>query len=64
VLVEQYGPRERAKRRNFDLSRLGFHDNDLWIASCALDVAMTVVSTDGGFARIAAVSDLEVDSWI
>lgn len=60
----KWGPKERAKRRHFDLGGLGFSDNDLWIAAIALRQDLIVVSSDKDFARIAEVSDLRYESWL
>jgi tRNA(fMet)-specific endonuclease VapC len=62
--MHKWGPKERAKRRNFDLGSLGFSDNDLWIAAIALRHGLIVVSGDKDFARIAEVSDLRHESWL
>lgn len=45
--LAEYGPRERARRRSFDLARLGFTDNDLWIAAGAIEHDAILVSDDG-----------------
>jgi tRNA(fMet)-specific endonuclease VapC len=63
VLLERFGPRERAKQRDFDLARLGFGDNDLWIAAVALERGAVLVSADSDFARIADVADLKIEDW-
>src|SRR5690349_19391696 len=34
-IVNRFGPRERAKRRRATIERLGFTENDLWIAAIA-----------------------------
>ena len=62
--MRRWGPKERAKRRNFDLQSLGFSDNDLWIAAIALRHDLIVVSSDSDFARIAEVTDLRHESWL
>lgn len=63
-LLELFGPRSRPARRQFDLKRLGFHDNDLWIAASALESDATVVSDDRAFIRMReAEAKLEVVSW-
>jgi tRNA(fMet)-specific endonuclease VapC len=64
ALLDRFGPKERAKRRHFDLRDLGFSDNDLWIAAIALRHDLIVVSSDKDFARIAEVSDLRHESWL
>lgn len=63
-LLGEYGPRERARRRSFDLTRLGFTDNDLWIAASAIEHDAVVVSDDGDYRRMTAVSDFEVETWL
>jgi len=63
ALLNRFGPRERAKRRDFDLATLGLDDNDLWIAATALDRDAVLVSADSDFVRMADVVDLEVEDW-
>jgi len=46
-LLIEYGPRERARRRAFDLASLGFTDNDLWIAASAIEHDAILVGDDG-----------------
>ncbi|HYM61085.1 MAG TPA: PIN domain-containing protein [Thermoanaerobaculia bacterium] len=63
-LLERFGPRAKLARRQFDLKRLGFHDNDLWIAASALESDATIVSDDRAFVRMReADARLEVVSW-
>lgn len=62
--MERWGPRERARRRHFDLRSLGFSDNDLWIAAIAIRHQLIVVSSDRDFERIAEVSSLRFESWL
>lgn len=63
-LLAEYGPRERARRRAFDLTSLGFTDNDLWIAASAIEHDAVVVSDDGDYRRMTAVFDFEVETWL
>jgi tRNA(fMet)-specific endonuclease VapC len=63
VLVE-FGPRDRARRRGFDLTRLGFTDNDLWIAASAIEHNAILVSSDSDYRRMGEVSDLVVENWL
>ena len=63
-LLIEYGPRERVRRRAFDLARLGFTDNDLWIAASALEHDAVLMSEDGDYRRMSGVSNLKVESWI
>jgi len=62
-LLLEYGPRERARRRAFDLARLGFTDNDLWIAASAIEHDAVLVSEDADYRRMAGVSNLKVETW-
>lgn len=64
ALLERFGPRERARRRDFNLATLGFGDNDLWIAASALDLGAVLVSADPDFERIAEVSELALENWM
>ncbi|PDW02362.1 type II toxin-antitoxin system VapC family toxin [Candidatus Viridilinea mediisalina] len=63
-LIDRFGPKERAKRRNTTLAQIGITDNDLWIAACAKRHGATLVSADRDFQRIQAVIDLRVVSWL
>jgi tRNA(fMet)-specific endonuclease VapC len=63
ALLERFGPRERVRRRDFDLAKLGFGDNDFWIAAAALDRGAVLVSADPDFARMADVVDLDIEDW-
>lgn len=63
-LLSEYGPRERARRRGFDLATLGFTDNDLWIAATAIEHDAVLISDDGDYARMAEVNTLTVESWV
>ena len=61
-IVNTFGPRERAKRRNITTERLGFSENNLWIAAVARRHNLTLVSEDGDFQRLVQITDLVVES--
>lgn len=63
-IVEQFGPKDKAKRRKFQVQDLGFSDNDLWITSTAIHYNLTVVSTDSDFTRIQQVRLFSLESWV
>ena len=63
ALLDRFGPRERARRRRYDLRQLGISDNDLWIAATAQQHAAIVVSADEDFARMAEVIPLRIETW-
>ena len=62
-LLDYFGPRERARRRQFDVTRLGCSDNDLWIAATAKRHGLTLVSADTDFARNGQVVALRIETW-
>lgn len=33
-LIKQFGPKEKIKRKTTQTKKLGFDENDLWIAAC------------------------------
>lgn len=63
-LLDRFGPRAKAARRQFDLAKLGLKDNDLWIASVAQSRGFTVVSGDRDFSRISEVSGIPIENWL
>jgi len=63
-LLFKYGPRERARRRGFDLAKLGFTENDLWIAATAMERELVLVSNDTDYRRMAEVATLDVETWL
>ncbi|MBD2775019.1 type II toxin-antitoxin system VapC family toxin [Iningainema tapete] len=63
-IIENFGPKDKAKRRNFTVQNLGFNDNDIWIASTAVYYSLTVISADNDFARIQQVEAFPLESWL
>lgn len=63
ALLDHFGPKDRARRRQFEVVRLGFSDNDLWIAAIARSRGYRVVSSDRDFVRINEVTPLPVETW-
>ena len=63
-LIEHYAPHNPATRKKVELSKLGFYDNDLWIAAIALHKGFTVVSDDRGFLRMSPAIGLSVENWV
>lgn len=62
-LVDHFGPRAKTKRRATKIEKLGFSENDLWIAAIAKRYGLTVVSADSDFERIREVDSLAVEKW-
>ena len=63
LLLDHFGPKEKALRRKIELSRLGFSDNDLWIAAIAKRYDLIVVSADQDFQRLKDIAELTVETW-
>lgn len=64
-VVKCLGPKQKSKRYKISIERLGFSDNDLWIAAVARTYDLTVISGDRDFQRLrdAGVADLKVETW-
>ena len=63
TVFNHFGPKEKARRRQFAKKGLGIGENDLWIAAIAKRHGLIVVSSDGDFDRIREVEDLPVEKW-
>jgi len=63
-LLDHFGPREKAKRRRTDTVKLGFGENDIWIAATAKQFELIVVSSDKDFKRIREVENIRLESWL
>lgn len=63
ALINKFAPKEKSQRRKTKIRDIGFDDNDLWIASIALQHNLIVVSADRDFQRIQSVRDLPIESW-
>jgi tRNA(fMet)-specific endonuclease VapC len=62
-LIEHLGPKERSRRRRTTIQELGISDNDLWIASVALQHSLTIVSVDSDFSRMKEVRTFPLETW-
>jgi len=65
-LINTYGPKKKKNGRSkkVQLHQIGISDNDLWIACIAISRNATLLTADGDFDRIKAVSMLKADRWI
>jgi tRNA(fMet)-specific endonuclease VapC len=64
VIVNQFGPKDKAKRRHTRIQELGFDDNDLWIAATALQHNLTLVSSDSDFNRMQQIYSFPLETWV
>lgn len=63
-LLNHFGPREKSKRRRTETVKLGFGENDLWIAATSKRFDLTLVSADKDFERIREAESLRVENWL
>ncbi len=63
MILNQFGPKDKNKLRNFKVESLGFKDNDLWIASTAIQHNLVLVSEDSHILRLQGINELKVESW-
>ena len=62
-LFDKFAPKDKSQRRRFTLQNIGFGENDLWIASTALQYQLTLVTADRDFLRIQEACNLTLDNW-
>jgi tRNA(fMet)-specific endonuclease VapC len=62
-LYDHFGPRDRSKRSQTEIHKLGFSENDLWIAATAKRNDLIIVSSDSDFNRMKEVLDIAIESW-
>lgn len=62
-ILKHFGPKDKNQARKITIQKLGFSDNDLWIAATAISYKLTVVSADSDFVRIQEVQQLALQNW-
>lgn len=62
-LYEHFGPKERKKREATKIHKLGFSENDLWIAATAKRNKLIILSSDSDFKRMQEVLDISIEAW-
>jgi tRNA(fMet)-specific endonuclease VapC len=63
-IILQLGPKDPKERRGFTVQRLGFGENDLWIAATVIHYNLTLISADRDFVRIQQVQPFRLESWL
>lgn len=63
AILEHFGPKEKALRRRTEVIKLGFGENDSWIAATAKRYGLIVVSADQDFQRLKEVENIAVETW-
>jgi len=62
-VMDCFAPKEKNKRRKTRMHELGIGENDLWIASTAIQNSLTIVSVDRDFQRIQQAWDFPLENW-
>jgi len=62
-LYDFFGPKQIKKRAQSLIHKLGFSENDLWIAATAKSNNLTIISADNDFRRMSEVLDISIVSW-
>jgi tRNA(fMet)-specific endonuclease VapC len=63
AILNHFIPKVKGKRRNTNIGALGFKDNDLWIASVAIQYDLVLVSKDSHILRLNGIEGLKVENW-
>jgi tRNA(fMet)-specific endonuclease VapC len=62
-IFDKFAPRDKGKRRNFDIKEAGVRINDLWIACTAIQHNLVIVSEDRDFQVMNQVRNLTLECW-
>jgi len=62
-IINYFGPKGRNQRRIAKTEKMGFRDNDLWIAAVAIQHDLIIVSADSDFQRLKLIEDLKIECW-
>jgi len=63
AIIDRFGPKSKAQRRKAETTKLGFSENDLWIAAIAQRYGLIIVSADSDFERMKEVEELSIEKW-
>jgi tRNA(fMet)-specific endonuclease VapC len=63
AILDRFGPKDKSKRRNVTVESLGFRDNDVWIASTAIQHGLILVSADSDLLRLNGIEGLKAENW-
>lgn len=62
-IFDQFAPKEKAKRRKYDLKEAGVRVHDLWVACTAIQHDLVIVSEDRDFQIMTQVRPLQLECW-
>ena len=63
MLYDHFSSKDRTKRDKTKIHKLGFSENDLWIAAIAKRNDLIIVSADNDFKRMKEALDILIVSW-
>ena len=63
-IFNKFAPKEKKQRRKYKFEKIGFPENDLWIAATAIAYNAIIISSDKDFKRMLEVIDFQLESWI
>ena len=62
-IFNQFAPKDKGKRRKFDIKDAGVRIHDLWIACTAIQHNLVIVSEDRDFRVMNQVRNLKLECW-
>jgi tRNA(fMet)-specific endonuclease VapC len=62
-IFDQFAPKEKAKRRKYDIKEAGVRVHDLWVACTAIQHDLIIVSEDRDFQIMNQVRPLKLECW-
>lgn len=63
-IFNRFAPKEKSLRRKYKIEKLGFTENDLWIAATAIRYSATIISSDSDFSRMLDALDFQLECWL
>lgn len=62
-IFNRFAPKDKKKRRKYKFEKIGFPENDLWIAATGIAYNATIVSSDKDFKRMLDVIEFQLECW-
>ena len=62
-IFDKFAPKDKKQRRKYKFEKIGFPENDLWIAATAIAYNATIVSIDKDFKRMLDVVEFQLECW-
>lgn len=62
-IFNEFAPKDKKQRRKYKFEKIGFPENDLWIAATAIAYNAIIISSDKDFKRMLDVIDFQLESW-